>query len=452
MKVTERMDMCFRNLTRRKTRTLLTVIGVVVGTCAIVVMVSLGIGMKISQEAALSSMGDLKMIQVYNYQNGKGDSQQLLDDTKISEWGTLDGVDFITPMYTANIPSSIIAGKNNRYRGYMDVVGVYPEALEKFGYELIEGEFLPEEVSGKNIPVVVGEKTAYNFQDTKRPEMNNYVYPEPDAQGVIAEPFFDITKEKMVLQSDSADGKSKPYQRSLQVVGKLKEDYSKDYRTSSGCFMKIEDLKRITTEIQKYNHQKVEASTGYSEVCIRVKNIKYIESIEEVIKADGYETSSMETIRKPMEEQARQQQSILGGLGAISLLVAAIGITNTMVMSIHERTKEIGIMKALGCYVKDIRKIFLLEAASIGLMGGVMGIIISYIISFLMNTFRIGQMNSSDLMYMEGSPVSSAISVIPIWLALLALVFSTLIGLIAGYYPAGKAVKISALEAIKSNE
>ena len=65
----------------------------------------------------------------------------------------------------------------------------------------------------------------------------------------------------------------------------------------------------------------------------------------------GYSTSSMESIREPMEKEARQKQMMLGGLGAISLFVAALGITNTMIMSISERTREIGIMKSLGCYV-----------------------------------------------------------------------------------------------------
>ena len=79
-------------------------------------------------------------------------------------------------------------------------------------------------------------------------------------------------------------------------------------------------------------------------------------------------------------------QGILGGIGAISLLVAALGITNTMIMSIYERTKEIGIMKVIGANLEDIRKMFLLEAGMIGFIGGVAGIIISYILSLLMNT------------------------------------------------------------------
>lgn len=89
-----------------------------------------------------------------------------------------------------------------------------------------------------------------------------------------------------------------------------------------------------------------------------------------------------------MQEQARQQQMFLGGLGGISLLVAAIGITNTMIMSIYERTREIGVMKVLGCKVKNIRSVFLMEAGVIGFVGGIIGVILSYFISFLMNYFN----------------------------------------------------------------
>lgn len=99
----------------------------------------------------------------------------------------------------------------------------------------------------------------------------------------------------------------------------------------------------------------------------------------------GYSTSSMESIREPMEKEARQKQMMLGGLGAISLFVAALGITNTMIMSISERTREIGIMKSLGCYVRDIRLLFLSEAGAIGLLGGLVGCVVSMLIAIGIN-------------------------------------------------------------------
>ena len=107
-------------------------------------------------------------------------------------------------------------------------------------------------------------------------------------------------------------------------------------------------------------------------------------------------------------------------------------------------------MKALGCFVKDVRAVFLLEAGFIGLIGGILGIIISFSVSVAMNLTRSGVSLESwegivDALVVPGS----RISVIPLWLTGFALVFSVLIGLGSGYYPASKAVRISALEAIK---
>ncbi|WP_343014774.1 ABC transporter permease, partial [Bifidobacterium longum] len=178
---------------------------------------------------------------------------------------------------------------------------------------------------------------------------------------------------------------------------------------------------------------------------------------------------------------ARAIQLILGGIGAVSLLVAAIGIANTMVMSVTERTREIGIMKALGCYVRDIRVMFLAEAGAIGFFGGLIGCVLSGLISLGINV--VGALYAGGMSGgMSGGMVSGAgggsgdgtgggtsiwtilwqaivggenvtrYSVIPWWLFLFAVLFSTLIGLLFGFGPANKAVKIPALDAIKNNE
>ena len=144
-------------------------------------------------------------------------------------------------------------------------------------------------------------------------------------------------------------------------------------------------------------------------------------------------------------------QLILGGLGAISLLVAALGITNTMIMSIYERTREIGVMKVLGCVIGNIRTMFLMEAGTIGFIGGILGLAFSYGISFAINSFAAGGDGSGGGMGMFGMGMGggASVSIIPVWLALGALVFATMIGLVSGFYPANRAVKISALTAIK---
>ena len=153
----------------------------------------------------------------------------------------------------------------------------------------------------------------------------------------------------------------------------------------------------------------------------------------------------------------QQQQLFLGSLAAISLLVAAIGITNTMIMSIYERTREIGVMKVLGCRVGNIRAVFLMEAGLIGFGGGLAGVGISLLISKLLNYLSMnggmgadgGGMLSGMMGGMGGMASGSQLSIIPGWLIVAAIAFATVIGLISGFYPANRAVKISALEAIK---
>ena len=451
MKISDVISMCIANLTRRKVRTLLTVIGVVVGTCAIMVMVSLGLGMQASQDAMLEQMGDLTVIQVYNYNNTS--EEIILDDEAVAAMSALEGVDVATPFRQPwEINVEIVSGNNDRYRmEYPTVVGVYPEAMEKFGYQLNEGRFATE--TDKEYTVVLGQNAAYNFRDTKR-KRDNWVWAEPDPiTGEIPDPFVDIWKDDMVLRTIQQEEDSKVVIHEIRVVGTIQQDWSKGWETDSGIFMDINDLKVLVEEYNDANDIRTSENKGYTDVRVRVKDMELVAGVEEQIQAMGFETYSMESMRKPMQEQARQQQLILGGLGFISLFVAAIGITNTMIMSIYERTREIGVMKVLGCKLGNIRAIFLMEAGLIGFMGGVLGVLISCGISWVLNYISAGGM-AGGLMgilgggyYYGGSEIG--ISVIPPWLIAVSLVFSTLVGLVSGFGPANRAVKISALEAIK---
>ena len=142
-----------------------------------------------------------------------------------------------------------------------------------------------------------------------------------------------------------------------------------------------------------------------------------------------------------MKKQFAMVQAVLGGIGAVSLLVAAIGIANTMMMSIYERTKEIGVMKVIGCSLKNIKQMFLLEAAFIGFVGGVIGSVLSFLMSFVTN-FLTGNGSTVGL---DGN-----ISYIPLWLVLAALAFAVLVGMTAGYFPAKRAMRLSPLAAIRN--
>ena len=436
--------MCLQNLMRRKSRTFLTVLGVLIGCCSIVIMVSLGIGMKESQDKLLAQMGDLTIITVNAPQGGRG--KVKLDDALVRQIKKLPGVEAVTPKQSLEAESiRLLCGTGNRYVAeWSSVAGLDTEAMEQMGYQLTQGS-----IPKRSGDVVVGQYTAYNFKDTIRPEGRNMIdrwggeldgYADDEN---LPDPYFDPLKQKLTLEVATQNGK---FTVPLNPVGIAKEDYSKGSETSDGIILSLSDLRKLLDKAQG-NQKK---AVPYGSVLVKVRDITQVETVESNIKSMGYSTESMESIRKPMEKEAQQKQMMLGGLGAISLFVAALGITNTMIMSISERTREIGIMKALGCYVTDIRVMFLSEAGAIGLIGGVIGCIISFLASVVINLVSLGFSLENLLPAIVGGEGISRVSVIPPWLLLFAVAFSVLIGLGSGYYPANKAVAIPALEAIKS--
>ena len=121
---------------------------------------------------------------------------------------------------------------------------------------------------------------------------------------------------------------------------------------------------------------------------------------------------------------------------------------NTMMMSIFERTKEIGVMKVLGCDMGDIRNMFLTESALIGLFGGLVGIALSYGISAIINGLTGG--GDSDVLMGFTNGGEGKLSLIPAWLAIFAIVFAMMVGMLSGYFPSVRAMKLSPLAAIRN--
>lgn len=432
------IELCAGNLLRRRTRTILAIIGVVVGTCAIVVMLSIGFGLSANYQEQIESYGNLHTVQVYSYGRGMDSSGKTteLDDKTIASIEAIPGVTSVTPVIEQYLTLAI-----GRMVCNTSVYGIRPETMETFGFEVAEGRLLE---AGDKYAVVFGRNVASWFYNPRQ---------QQGAGWGTGEPTVDVITTDLILTGDWSYGTPQEGEGEIryetykgQGVGLLAaENDESSYR----AYMSLDALKDIQTEIRKANGEVITGGKmTYQQALVYVDDINDVSAVCDVIRDEmGFETYSLNDWLESMKETAAMIQGILGGIGAISLLVAALGIANTMIMSIYERTREIGVMKVIGANLRDIRKMFLLEAGMIGFLGGLAGLIFSYIISLMLNTVLLpfmqgflGSMGSSG----------SVVSVIPFWVSGSALLFATFIGLASGYYPAQRAMNLSALEGLKN--
>lgn len=182
----------------------------------------------------------------------------------------------------------------------------------------------------------------------------------------------------------------------------------------------------------------------YTQLIVSVDEAKNVEAVLQEIQNMGFRGEANKEWIEEIEKEFMIIEAVLGSIGAIAMLVAAISIANTMTMSTYERTKEIGVMKVLGCNLGNIRSMFLSEAACIGFLGGIVGVILSFILSAVLNKFLAPNFMSDEF------GIEACISVIPFWLVSLAVIFATIIGMVAGFFPAQRLTKLSPLAAIRN--
>ena len=316
--------------------------------------------------------------------------------------------------------------------------------MEAFEYDkLQEGQLLS---STDDMSAVFGARVADSFWD-------------PKSRGPYREIDVDLMKDRMFLTFDMNYGfDSMPGMGGMP--GEKKVVYKEYKLKPAGIFeegnnetdwytyMPLHTVQKLIQEKEKAEGIKPQPGRkkdkGYSQVLVKVNDIKNVQEIQQTIKDMGYNAYSLNDWLEEMKKSAGIIQAVLGGIGAISLLVAAIGIANTMVMSIYERTREIGVMKVIGASLKDIKRLFLFESALIGLLGGVLGVGLSLLLSFIANKF------GGSFLGNIGVGPESKISIIPLWLIFASMGFSAIIGVISGYFPARRAMNLSALDAIRS--
>ena len=450
MKSYDLLSLAYRNLWRRKGRTILTVLGVVIGTTAIVVMLSLGIGLVDSQKKQMEQWGSLNMIRVhqsYSFPGEPGEEQQrLLTDEAIEEIKAIEGVVAVSPAYEVSGEAKL--GKKV---GYIQLVGIDPAMMEMLEFKAAHGRLL---TAGDKFNVVAGSWVINNLWD---PNDTLDRWEEPP-QGDPLE----LLNKRLSLTLMNARQQKRIY--SLNVVGILSDDSMENANTVFGPLAEIKKMRAfveqggqgspeipvfpgVDVEVKEppRSRQRQQQVDQYSFALVRTADVALTRSISQELRDRGFNAYSMADSLEGIEDVARQMQAVLGGIGAITLLVAAIGITNTMVMSIYERTREIAIMKVVGASFADIRTMFLAESSLIGIIGGIIGIGLSYLISYLLNTY-IGAAIGAG---MGGEGTVLQVSLIPPWLVFFAVAFSMEIGLISGLYPANRAIRLDPITAMR---
>jgi len=455
MRLSDLFKLAISNLRRRKTRTLLTILGVVIGTASIVVMVSLGLGMSDMMLKSYQDEGSLTLIRVReSYENrdssSKNKKQMELTDENAEIFASLDHVVSVSPSLEINAMA-----KCNGYESNFTICGVSQYYLEQL--KLREGGTIPEPNQGQ-LSLILGNQILYN--SFYKPTTYESIEINPDKDTIFLTFPESSYSEKKNNSSEETTTKSKAAKKYIFPISGIirggKEDWSYD---SYNVYADIDTLKRFLQKIYKKalvpnprttKNGKAYTYYVYDTIYVFVDDMTNVKDVQTQISDLGFSVSSNMEWLESAQESLNMVQMVLGGIGGVSLLVAAIGIMNTMMMSIYERTKEIGVMKVLGCDMSDIKNMFLFESGIIGLMGGIAGLVVSYIISYIINFFSSSGTNDMVSMFIGYGSNSGSLSYIPLWLAGFAIVFAIAVGSIAGYIPAVRAMKLSPLAAIRN--
>ncbi|MBK8988502.1 MAG: ABC transporter permease [Chloroflexi bacterium] len=430
MSVFDLMALVVENLARRKGRVALTAVGVIIGTAAVVLLVSLGSGLQQNAASQLGGIGDLTKISVspnfteFDPTTGMPIIDAPLNDTAVEAFRGMVGV-------TAVIPQDYLQGwaqmTVDRLEGGGQLLGAGTTDLSELGLRADQGttELLPG-------TVVVGYQIPNNFWD---PHARPGQEPPPPPDLLNQQITFTLIKY-------SEDGTEIRKTVRARVAGVLAE--SRDEADYS-IYIPLKELEAMNAWFtgQRLDRNK----TGYNTVIVRAANLDQVLEVADQITAMGFQAWTPQSFVQGINSFYVVLQLVFGGMGAIALLVAAIGIANTMAMAILERTREIGLMKAVGATNRHVLSVFLGESAGIGFLGGLGGVALGWSLGQVVNVFAIAYL-AGQAAQTGGPPPTVAVST-PAWLPLFALIFATVIGLLSGLYPALRAATLSPITALK---
>ncbi|MEM7819240.1 MAG: ABC transporter permease [Candidatus Aenigmatarchaeota archaeon] len=392
----EIFKIAFRNLSHQKARTVLTLLGVIVGIASVVALISLGSGLSTSVAKQLEQIGTDKIIIIPKTSGGFGPPTgftQKLSEKDLDIVKKTRGVDIAIPILLKNLPVSY-----EKKTSFITIYGVSSKESKIFfsgvqRYTLDEGRFMKEDE--KSVAIIGSRVHTDIFGNEIR---------VGDKIKILGKEIRVIGIMKPTGNQQDDNGIIIPIETLRDIIGD-KEDITVIFAKA------YEDPKivaeRIEKELEDLHNEKLFFAMTTEQLLERINSIFSIISI------------------------------VLAGIAGISLLVASFGILNTMLMAVIERTKEIGVMKAIGATNRRILALFLIESSFVGLIGGVVGTIVGYSLSLGFSKFATNIIGLS--LNVEIDPM----------LIIGAILFSMIVGMVSGTYPAYRAAKLDPVEALR---
>lgn len=444
MKIGDLTELALRNLREAILRNSLTTLGVAVGVASLVAFVSLGVGLQQLVSKRLSSSGLFNAVFVYSQtdmqemrgsRRGSSPSSagsRLLDESARRDLSRLPNV---TEVYPQIRFMTEVRYANNPYP--TSVVGVPDSARADGAFDGMQGRFfsgpdadeailqtefakdLSDNLSsliGKDLVLRYAERQSFSAADTKNGPAN---------------PGFSVV----------------PHEKQLRIVGIIDTEPEGGFGGfgRSRVFIPLQLAQQLSATDVSDLRQLVNGSTAartYPSLTVRVKTPTDVQAVEDAIKGKGFATFSLLDTAKNLRLFFFVIDILLAIFGSLALIVATLGIVNTLVMAILERRREIGVFKALGADDRDVKQLFFVEASVMGLLGGVGGVFLGWFIG------RVLTFGANVYLARQNVPAVN-ISAVPLWLALGAIAFAVIVSLIAGLYPASRAARLNPVEALR---